>query len=72
MGREETDELAASQIFYPCMQCADIFTLKADICQLGTDQRKVNMLAIEYCDQIGRKEKPVILSHRTLSNLVIF
>lgn len=28
MGRSETDELSAAQIFYPCMQCADIFFLK--------------------------------------------
>lgn len=41
MGRNETDELAAAQIFYPVMQCADIFFLRADICQLGMDQRKV-------------------------------
>jgi tyrosyl-tRNA synthetase len=45
MGRKETDEMSAAQIFYPCMQCADVFFLKADICQLGMDQRKVNMLA---------------------------
>jgi tyrosyl-tRNA synthetase len=32
MGREETDKLQASQIFYPCMQATDIFYLKADIC----------------------------------------
>ncbi len=25
-----------------CLQCADIFFLKADICQLGMDQRKVH------------------------------
>jgi tyrosyl-tRNA synthetase len=50
MGREESFDLSAAQIFYPCMQCADIFFLKADICQLGMDQRKVNMLAREYCD----------------------
>ncbi len=43
MGRAETDELSAAQIFYPCMQCADIFFLKADICQLGMDQRKVRL-----------------------------
>ena len=47
MGREESDDLAASQIFYPVMQCADIFFLKVDICSLGIDQKKVNMLAIE-------------------------
>lgn len=28
MGRSESDNLSASQIFYPCMQCADIFFLK--------------------------------------------
>lgn len=28
MGRDEKEELTAAQIFYPCMQCADIFFLK--------------------------------------------
>jgi len=69
MGRSESDDLSASQIFYPCMQCADIFHLKADICQLGMDQRKVNMLAREYCDLIKRKNKPVILSHYMMPGL---
>jgi tyrosyl-tRNA synthetase len=69
MGRSEGDDLSASQIFYPVMQCADIFFLKADICQLGVDQRKVNMLAREYCDDIKRKNKPVILSHHMLMGL---
>ncbi|XP_043704446.1 tyrosine--tRNA ligase 1, cytoplasmic-like isoform X2 [Telopea speciosissima] len=69
MGRNEQDELTAAQIFYPCMQCADIFFLKADICQLGMDQRKVNMLAREYCDDIKRKNKPIILSHHMLPGL---
>lgn len=31
MGRSESDDLSAAQIFYPCMQCADIFFLK--VCQ---------------------------------------
>jgi len=80
MGRSETSEdgeggvnlnLSAAQIMYPCMQCADIFFLKADICQLGVDQRKVNMLAREYCDlcKPKRKFKPVILSHHMLGGL---
>ncbi|KAJ8572289.1 hypothetical protein K7X08_008800 [Anisodus acutangulus] len=50
MGRSEQDELTAAQIFYPCMQCADIFFLKADICQLGMDQRKI-------CSLVYRKVK---------------
>ena len=40
MGRLE-DTLTAAQILYPIMQCTDVFFLKADICQLGVDQRKV-------------------------------
>jgi tyrosyl-tRNA synthetase len=28
MGRSDQEELTAAQIFYPCMQCADIFFLK--------------------------------------------
>ncbi|MEL7343222.1 MAG: tyrosine--tRNA ligase, partial [Bacteroidota bacterium] len=65
------DELSAAQILYPCMQCADIFFLRADICQLGMDQRKVNMLAREYCDATRPRIrfKPVILSHHMLAGL---
>merc|ERR1712151_513337 len=68
MGRKE-DSLTAAQIVYPIMQCTDIFFLKADICQLGVDQRKVNMLAREYCDAAKKKIKPVILSHHMLMGL---
>ena len=32
MGRGEGDDMPTSQIMYPCMQCADIFFLKADVC----------------------------------------
>lgn len=70
MGRHNDEENYCSQILYPCMQCADIFFLKVDICQLGTDQRKVNMLAREYCDLKKIKNKPVILSHEMLPGLL--
>lgn len=69
MGRKEHDTLSASQIIYPCMQCADIFHLKADMCQLGMDQRKVNALAIEYCNATGKTPKPVIVSHHMVLGL---
>ena len=68
MGRLE-GSLTAAQILYPLMQCTDVFFLKADICQLGVDQRKVNMLAREYCDFAKKKRKPVILSHHMLYGL---
>lgn len=69
MGRKESDEMSSAQIFYPCMQCADVFFLQADICQLGMDQRKVNMLAREYASQKKMRFKPVIISHHMLSGL---
>lgn len=70
MGRSDTEELSAAQIFYPCMQCADIFFLKADICQLGMDQRKVNMLAREYAEDCKPKRlKPIVLSHEMVPGL---
>ncbi len=69
MGREDSEAMPASQIFYPCMQCADVFFLKADICQLGMDQRKVNMLAREYATDKKKRFKPIIISHHMLSGL---
>jgi len=68
MGRSETESLSAAQIFYPCMQCADIFHLKADITQLGMDQRKVNVLAREVGPKLGFW-KPVVVSHHMLMGL---
>ncbi|MFW9950407.1 MAG: tyrosine--tRNA ligase [Candidatus Thorarchaeota archaeon] len=68
MGREDTDALTASQILYPLMQTADIFYLPADICQLGLDQRKVNMLAREVASKLN-KPKPISLSHHMLMGL---
>jgi tyrosyl-tRNA synthetase len=69
MGRNENDVMQASQILYPCMQAADIFFLKADVCQLGMDQRKVNMLARELGPTLGLW-KPVIVSHHMLMGLL--
>mmetsp|Transcript_37475 Transcript_37475/g.76419 ORF Transcript_37475/g.76419 Transcript_37475/m.76419 type:complete len:680 (-) Transcript_37475:197-2236(-) len=68
MGRLE-GSLTAAQVLYPLMQCTDVFFLRADICQLGVDQRKVNMLAREYCDAARIKNKPIILSHHMLYGL---
>ena len=68
MGKKETDSLKVSQLFYPCMQCTDVFFLDVDFCQLGVDQRKVNMLAIEMAD--AKKDKPIIVSHGMVSGLL--
>lgn len=68
-GRSESDNLSTSQILYPAMQCADIFFLNVNLCQLGVDQRKVNMLAREYSGKIKKKHPPVILSHKMIMGL---
>ncbi|MFX0125216.1 MAG: tyrosine--tRNA ligase [Candidatus Hodarchaeota archaeon] len=68
MGRLQSEALQASQILYPCLQCADIFHQQVDVCQLGMDQRKVNMLARE----IGPKlfgSKPIVVSHKMIRGL---
>jgi len=83
VGTGTADDLSAAQIFYPIMQCNDVFMLRCDMTQLGIDQRKVNMLAREYCDypdngkvldylgkdEKGKCNKPVILSHHMLAAL---
>lgn len=69
MGRADTDDLSASQIFYPIMQCTDIEFLGVDVCQLGGDQRKVNMLARERASQQGRPA-PVVYSHPMIPGLL--
>ena len=68
MGRGDSEALKASQIFYPCMQCADIFYLKADVTQLGMDQRKVNVLAREVGEKLGYW-KPVVVSNHMVAGL---
>jgi tyrosyl-tRNA synthetase len=69
MGRKESDTLSAAQIFYPVMQCADIYQLDIDICQLGMDQRKVNILARELAPKLGYKV-PVAVHHHMLMGLL--
>ncbi|PIU21658.1 MAG: tyrosine--tRNA ligase [Candidatus Diapherotrites archaeon CG08_land_8_20_14_0_20_34_12] len=67
-GRKETDELHTAQLFYPAMQVADIFEMDVDICQLGLDQRRANILAREVAEKMHWK-KPVALHHHMLLGL---
>uniref|UniRef100_A0A0E0I824 tyrosine--tRNA ligase n=1 Tax=Oryza nivara TaxID=4536 RepID=A0A0E0I824_ORYNI len=57
-----------AQFFNPCMQCAGIFFLEADICQMGMDQHEVNKLATTYSDN-RQEKKPILLSHYLLPGL---
>lgn len=67
-GRKSTDTLNTAQLFYPSMQVADIFHMDIDICQLGMDQRRANMLARDIADKLKWK-KPVVVHHHILLGL---
>ena len=68
MGRKMGELKDTAQLFYPMMQASDIFWLDVDICQLGLDQRRANILAREVADKL-RWKKPVIVSHHMLMGL---
>ena len=75
----QNENMPTSYLLYAAMQCADIYYLGADICQLGMDQRKVNILAREYHDHLFNNKskqkllkfrlKPIIVSHHMLMGL---
>jgi tyrosyl-tRNA synthetase len=68
MGRTTKELLQTAQLFYPMMQVADIFWLDVDVCQLGMDQRRANILAREIALKLGWK-KPVAVHHHMLMGL---
>jgi tyrosyl-tRNA synthetase len=68
MGRKAGEMMETAQYFYPMMQTSDIFELDCDICQLGLDQRRANMIAREIAPKMKWK-KPVIVSHHMLMGL---
>ncbi len=67
-GRTTKESVQTAQLFYPMMQVADIFWLDVDICQLGMDQRRANVLAREIADRMKWK-KPVAVHHHMLIGL---
>jgi tyrosyl-tRNA synthetase len=67
-GRTTKEQVRTAQLFYPMMQVADIFWLDVDICQLGLDQRRANILAREIADKMKWK-KPVAVHHHMLIGL---
>jgi len=68
MGRKKGELNEVAQFIYPMMQVADIFELDVDICQLGLDQRRANMLARDIAEKLGWK-KPVCVHHHMLLGL---
>lgn len=67
-GRKETDAKHVSDFLYTPMQVADIFQLEVQICQLGIDQRKANVVARELGEKLGFW-KPSCVHHHLLQGL---
>ena len=69
MGRDEKDgDKDMSKFFYPAMQAADIYALKADLALGGMDQRHAHMLARDAADKL-KLRKPVALHTPLLGSL---
>jgi len=68
-GRKEVEAKKVADLIYTPMQVADIFQLEVDICQLGTDQRKANVLARELGTKLGFW-RPVCVHHHLLQGLM--
>lgn len=68
MGRKEGELQSTAQLFYPSMQVSDIFELDVDVCQLGYDQRRANILGREIAEKLKWK-KPVVVSHHMIMGL---
>jgi tyrosyl-tRNA synthetase len=67
-GRAEEAEAGLSMYFYSPMQVADVFQLGVDICQMGMDQRRADILAREVAQKLG-VTKPVCVHHHVLMGL---
>lgn len=68
MGRTETDAKKVADFLYTPMQVADIFHFEIDICQLGMDQRKANVVAREVGPSLNLW-KPICVHHHLLQGL---
>ncbi|KAF7106462.1 hypothetical protein CFC21_107190 [Triticum aestivum] len=67
-------DVVAPMIFEPCMQCAAVLLPKADIWLLSMDHdddlEEVRELTREYCKDMKGGNRPIILSHNKLPNLI--
>ena len=72
MGRSDEiqGEMESAFLFYPPMQCADIFSIEGglDLAYGGMDQRRIHVLCREVAPKLN-KQKPVILHTPLLMGL---
>jgi tyrosyl-tRNA synthetase len=68
MGRNEAEMQHTAQLLYPMMQVWDPFYFKADILQLGMDQRHSTVLSRELAKKLGYTPR-VCVHHHLLAGL---
>ncbi|MBS3052513.1 MAG: tyrosine--tRNA ligase [Candidatus Aenigmarchaeota archaeon] len=68
MGRKEAEMQYTAQLIYPMMQAWDPFYFKADILQLGMDQRKATILSRELAPKLEQSTR-VCVHHHLLAGL---
>jgi tyrosyl-tRNA synthetase len=52
MGKKQGTEVSMATLFYPPLQVADIYTLKANLAHAGMDQRKAHVVARQVADKL--------------------
>ncbi len=52
MGKTQGTDVSMATLFYPPLQVADIFTLKANIAHAGMDQRKAHVIAKDVAKKL--------------------
>lgn len=52
MGKKQGNDVDMATLFYPPLQVADIFTLKANIAHAGMDQRKAHVVARQVAKKL--------------------
>ncbi|KAM0854986.1 hypothetical protein ACQ4PT_050077 [Festuca glaucescens] len=72
IGSYDPKNVTASTLFTPCVHCAGILFQKADIWLLSMDHEEElhDKLIREYCKGMKRENRPIILSHNKLPNLI--
>ncbi len=68
MGRDEKEMQHVAQLLYPMMQAYDPFYIRADILQLGMDQRKAMILTREVASHIDGSIR-IVAGHHLLAGL---
>jgi tyrosyl-tRNA synthetase len=78
MGKKQGNDVDMATLFYPPLQVADIFTLKANLVQAGMDQRKAHVVAKDLAKKLkinplknkkGEIISPVVVHHRLIAGL---